>query len=631
MENENKSIKGTCEKIDETTYRINGNDIDFLDEGDVELIPIIRDIVVEKENIAIEDYNLSRSSYVLDEKEIPAANLIAEINKWLGSHYIRRKKLENGICYYETKYRKLSVEEELIPLVEDIINEEYRPIEEYKLQKKAYFVNNEAVLVNDIVLRIDDLLSWHDLKSLRVDGIHYRIKGEDFYLEEDDVQIIEELINDESELDRSKYEHKKCVYDTDGNECSIINLSLYIHILFVYEVDDDKVRAELKELCLKDKLDRAKKDFAEKVCSFEANLPILLRRLMGKSVVEYNGINTLPYYAKSVVARTHMSKEDRVIYLKRFLLECDDKVLDMIFEGSDKQIRLLRQKIESEDVEGVLRLIEKRKVKCRNNVPISDIVDEVVNNVKYTVYVPYLKIFYCFIQAFVTAYHEEYEQWKNSEKEGEAIVDLGNELCLERGDKNYIFYTYYYFCEGYLFDRFFHAINHNFIRPELMKSAIDKLQELGLSKYVQERYDEYRKLTGGGRDFCFFKQLDMMKVADELSIYYNVDKSTNEKNYFFTRMYLLKVIDEVIPTLKTRLDVSGFALLLWKSKYFNQSICDKNFSVFRDDITRIFELENLPDVKEEYTAGKGPVKKKARELRLHFQFLKPLVEETYLT
>ena len=265
---------------------------------------------------------------------------------------------------------------------------------------------------------------------MKVDGIHYRIKGEDFYLEDDDVQIIEELINDESELDRSKYEHKKCVYDTDGNECSIINLSLYIHILFVDEVDDDKVRAELKELCLKDKLDRAKKDFAEKVCSFEANLPTLLRRLMGKSVVEYNGINTLPYSAKSVVARTQMSKEDWVIYLKRLLLERGDNFLDMMFEGSDKQIRLLRQKIESEDVEGVLRLMEKRKVKCRNNVPISDIVDEVLNNVKYTVYVPYLKTFYCFIQAFVTAYHEEYEQWKNSEKEGEAIFDLSRILSL---------------------------------------------------------------------------------------------------------------------------------------------------------------------------------------------------------
>ena len=207
MEKENqatKVVRGMFEKINENDYKINGEEFSFSGEA-VELIPIIRDIVVQEENIVIEDYNLSRSSYILGEKEIPVANLITEINEWLGSRYIRRKKLENGICYYETMSGKLSVEEEFIPLVEDIINNKNRPIEEYKLQKEAYLINNEAVSVSDIVLKIKSLLSRYDLKYWKFDGGYYRIGGEDFYLKDDDVQIIEELINDKIESNWSKY------------------------------------------------------------------------------------------------------------------------------------------------------------------------------------------------------------------------------------------------------------------------------------------------------------------------------------------------------------------------------------------------------------------------------------------
>ncbi|MBD3592329.1 hypothetical protein [Bacteroides sp. GM023] len=632
MEKENKLIKGIFEKIDENYYKINGNRVYFEDEV-VELIPIIRDIVVQEENIAIEDYNLSRSSYILDKKEIPVANLITEINKWLGSRYIRRKKLENEICYYETMSGKLSVEEELIPLVEDIINNKNRPIEEYKLQKEAYLINNEAVSVSDIVLNIYDLLSRYDLKYWRDDEGHYNIGGEDFYLEDDDVQIIEELINDESELDRSKYEHKKCVYDTDGNECSIINLSLYIHILFVHEVDDDKVRAELKELCLKDKLDRAKKDFAEKVYCFMASLPLSIRRLLTKGEEEYHDLTArIKELDKDMDNNPCYEKLSPAIIteeLSSFL----ENPLEQFFEGTSEEMELLQQKFDSENEEDFNNFFCKElgegRLQLKDTRRILDDIE--IDTARVPLRGPD-KVEYYYLQAFVNVHHEEYEQWKDNVRESGILnSDTIIDFYLDTLSMNTIFSYWYCFFEGQIFDRFFHAINYGFIRPEVMKITINKLQELGLSKYVQERYDEYRKLTGGGRDFCFFKQLNMMKVADELSIYYNVDKSTNEKNYFFTRMYLLKVIDEVIPTLKTRLDVAGFALLLWGSKYFNQSICDKNFSVFRDDITRIFELENLPDVKEEYTAGKGPVKKKARELRRHFQFLKPLVEATYLT
>ena len=634
MENENEFKKGTFEKIDETTYKIKGNEITFSDESNMDLIPIMHDIVVQKENITIEDYNLSKPSYaIVGDNEVPVTELITEINKMLDSLFIRQKVLKNGICYYETKNGKLSVEEALIPLVEDIINRKIRPIKAYELQKEVYLINDEKVFVNDIVLKIYNFVCWFCLEPWRIDGIHYHIKGEDFYLDDDDVQIINELINDKSDLIWSKYRHKKCIYDINGTECFIINLILYIDFLLGDEVVDDKVSAELKGLCLRDKLEHDRIDFAEKVYCFGASLPPSIRRLLIKGEKEYNDLSTvrLKKIYKEIDNHPRCEELSFTVIIKGLLFFLENP-FEQFFEGTSEEMALLLQKFDSENEENFSifldnELKEKRLHPKNEKQTLDDILEEI--DIPYE---PLTKVYYCYLQAFVNVYNEAYEQWKDNVRErGILSADLFFNWYLDEPlTMNLNFLFWYYYFEGQIFDYFFYAINHGFIRPEVMKSTINKLHELGLSKYAQERYDEYRKLTGGGKDFCFFKQLDMMKVADELSRYYYVDKSINEKNYFFTRMYLLKVIDKVIPTLKTRLDVAGFALLLWKSKYFNQSICGDDFSVFRDDITRIFELENLPAVKEEYTAGKGPVKKKAIELRCHFQFLEPLVEERYL-
>ena len=70
------------EKINENDYKINGEEFSFSGKA-VELIPIVRDIVVQKENIAIENYNLSMPSYTIEKKEVPVADLITEIKFFL--------------------------------------------------------------------------------------------------------------------------------------------------------------------------------------------------------------------------------------------------------------------------------------------------------------------------------------------------------------------------------------------------------------------------------------------------------------------------------------------------------------------------------------------------------------------
>lgn len=633
MEKENKSIKGFFTKIDETTYKINGNDITFLDEGDMELIPIVRDIVVQEENIAIENYHLSRSSYTIEKKEVPVADLITEINNFLDSRRIRRKKLENGICYYETKNKKLSVEEELIPLVEDIIYERDRPIEEYELQKKAYLVNNKKLLVNDIVLRINDLLSWYDLKCWIVDGIHYRIEGEDFYLEEDDVQIIEELINDESELDRSKYEHKKCAYDIDRNECSIIVLGLYINFLLYSDIDG-KIKNELKELCLKNKLDRNKKDFAEKVYCFMLSLPFSIRRLLIKGEKEYNDLSTarIKELDKDMDNNPRWKELSFTTTIKNLLFFFENP-LEQYFEGTSEEMELLLQKLDSENEEDFHKFLDKELKEKRLHLKddertLDDVLESI--DIKLPPYEPLDEAFHYYLQAFVNVYNEEYEQWKDNVREKGIIdSDLIYDFCsgdLLSMNMNFLFWYYYF--EGQFFDRFFHTINYGFIRPEVMKSTIDKLQELGLSKYVQKRYDEYRKFTGGGKDFCFSK-LDLAEVAKALSPYYSKLPS-GRKNHAFTNYYLSDVINDVVPSLGSGLDVVAFALLLWESKPFKSTKDNEKFISFRDDIARIFQLDDIPNISS-YKAGNSRVKEKANKLMGQFECLESLLDGKTLT
>lgn len=630
MENENEFKKGTFEKIDETTYKINGNEIIFSDEGDMDLIPILRDIVVQKENITIEDYNLSKPSYILGKKEIPVVNLITEINNFLNSRRIRRKKLENGICYYETKNGKLSVEEELIPLVEDIINEKVRPIKAYGLQKEVYLINDEKASVNDIVLEICDFACWYCLEPWRIDGIHYKIGEEEFYLKDDDVQIINELINDESDSTWSKYEHKKCVYDINGNECSITYLTLYIIILLCGQIDDNKVMAELKELCLKDKLDRNKKDFMEKVSCFIFSLPKPILSLLDRILIPYYGINIYSKKLTSSAAPSSVIK-DWGLLVKGIYLRFDNSFIEELFEGSDEEIELLQQKIELEDAESLGRFIneeiEERRLKPKKRFNMDNLF-ELFTDKAVSSYEPLTKSYICFLQAFINVYHEEYEQWKDERTGEEIMFDLVNEYYLKKEGKTGVFYDYYNFAEGHVINRFFYAINTTSFGPEVIKSAIDKLHELGLFKYAQERYDEYRKLTGGGKDFCFAK-LDVKELSKKLSPYYS-NLPSDKKNHSFTDYYLFDIVNDVIPNLESGLDVAAFALLLWESKLFQSSKDNEKFTSFRDDIARIFQLDNIPNISK-YTAGKPKVKEKANKLMGQFECLERLLAGKPLT
>lgn len=509
MENENKLKKGTFEKISENLYKINGNEVPFTNEGDMDLIPIVRDIVEQGKDVVLENYNSGKSSYSITGENRPITKLITEITEFLDSLPIHRKTQKNGTCYYQIENTELAFEEELIPLVEDIINKRDVSISKYKFQKESYLINNKSVPVNDVIFEIRSMFAcW--LEAWKVDECHYNIKGEEFHIKDDDVEIINKLINGIDESNVPKYEQKKCVYDISGNECLITNLSSYIVFLLCDKPNfDDKVAAEIKEIYLKDKIDRNKREFAKKTHCFIGTLPKPIFIAIRKAEKEYNEDSILQL-TKNLKSNTdsrfqHITPENFVNALKQ-IMPFSDSFLELIFEEtSEGEMQLLRQKLESEITEEIYYFIgeeiKNQRLKVNNDISWDDICN-VINNNQYE---PISEFSLYFIQAVVIVYHEEYEEWKSkAEIEGTINLDFLSELYFKEGYRNEAFLFYYNFFEGKCFSQLFHAMNYGFIKPEVMKKyVIDRLQELELAEYVQKRYDEYRKVTGGGKDFCF--------------------------------------------------------------------------------------------------------------------------------
>ena len=311
-----------------------------------------------------------------------------------------------------------------------------------------------------------------------------------------------------------KYEQKKCVYDISGNECLITNLSSYLVFLLYDKPNfDDKVAAEIKEIYLKDKIDLNKKELAKKAHCFISTLPKPIFIAIRKAEKEYNE-DSIFQLRKDLKSDTnsrfqHIAPKDFVDIQKQ-MMSYYDGFLELIFEEIDEEeARLLHQKLESEDIENIYTFIgeeiKNQRLKVRNGINLEDMYDALINNTQSPQYEPISEFCLYFIQAVVTVYHEEYEEWKNkAEVEGIINLDLTSEFYFREGYKNEVFLFYYAFFEGQFFNQLFHAMNYGFIKPEVMKKyIIDRLQELELAEYVQKRYDESRKVTGGGKDFCF--------------------------------------------------------------------------------------------------------------------------------
>lgn len=189
--------------------------------------------------------------------------------------------------------------------------------------------------------------------------------------------------------------------------------------------------------------------------------------------------------------------------------------------------------------------------------------------------------------------------------------------------KEYIFHIYYTITKGY-FEWFFEVMNSDKLILGDYQNVFYELKKRGLSYYVQNRYNEYKQITGKGKNLQFIPQLDILEVRNAIITFLNKEKVGEYELEAFTNAYLPLIIKEVVPKLdisNNSLTVVGFTLVLWKSKYFDHYYFNENFSAFRDEIIRIFQF----NCSTKYTEGNTKVVEAAKKIWKYNPILKVII------
>ena len=159
-----------------------------------------------------------------------------------------------------------------------------------------------------------------------------------------------------------------------------------------------------------------------------------------------------------------------------------------------------------------------------------------------------------------------------------------------------------------------------------------KLEEKNLSYYIQQVYDEYRKVTGKGRNLQFYKRIDIDEIHKALEKYYTRLKDGRVDQSFYR--YLPRIIDEVIPNLKTGAEVNAFIRILWRDnlhfdKYRKKSEDNRHYPAFRDDLVSLFHLNHIPSINT-YSVEKVPVPDRSKDLWNRYEVFQQMIEQKQL-
>lgn len=471
MENENKFKKGTFEKIDEDNYKVNGNFIKFSEK---ELIPIVRDIVECREIVAIEKYNLSKTTYPIGEKDVPVSELITEIPIFLNSLLIRRKTLKNGICYYEIEDKVLSVEHELALLVENIMDGVHVNIADYKLKKESYLINNTVIPLAELASTIR-VISPIKLNDSKVGDHLYNIDDQIIYIEDELVPIIEDIFN-----------YKELV---TGIEKEIYQFRF---LKFVLNLPDSIKRTFSKQQmkCNEFNIYKIEEAFSElpddaKIEQFVNFIKVVFKLTSVNQALNLFYPDCFSFSDKELINNEYNNKHIDS-FVDWFICQYDsmiEKWYKKNFNGST----ISYQKYVTDRLKGNCILVQQldEYLSVLNSADPSSFV-------KYPVTV-------------VRHFENEYRDWEeNIFNKGEFSLDYITSLDYQ-WTKEAFFIHYHNYCQNNFLYIFFSMLNENSLTGAEYKYIIEKLKDIGLDEFVQKEYDEYRKVTGGGKDFCFYE------------------------------------------------------------------------------------------------------------------------------
>lgn len=236
------------------------------------------------------------------------------------------------------------------------------------------------------------------------------------------------------------------------------------------------------------------------------------------------------------------------------------------------------------------------------------------------------------LEIFFALFGFNYEEWKVKFKENNCLPPLPRTENLAYDfSKDSYYYSIFIYTEIY-FECFFRMMNSDKITENDCLYVYSKLEERGLSYYIQQIYDEYRKVTGKGRDLQFYKRIDVDEIHKALEKYYTRLKDGRVDQSFYR--YLPRIIDEVIPNLKTGAEVNAFIRILWRDnlhfdKYRKKSEDNRYYPAFRDELVNIFHLNHIPSINT-YSVEKVPVPDRSRDLWHRYEVFQQMIEQKQL-
>lgn len=236
------------------------------------------------------------------------------------------------------------------------------------------------------------------------------------------------------------------------------------------------------------------------------------------------------------------------------------------------------------------------------------------------------------LEIFCELFGEEYEKWKLKFRENNCLPPMPKteDLTLDYSKDIYYYQLYDLFEKN--FECFFRMMNSEKITEDDCLYVYSQLKERELSYYIQQRYDEYRKNTGKGRELQFYKRPDVEEAHKALMKYYN-RLEDNRVNIGFER-YLPIIIDEVVPNLKDGVSVNAFVRILWRdnfhfSKDRKKSEDPYNYPAFRKDIVDIFHLNHISAITS-YTANKENVVSRSKDLWNTYEVFQLMIDKKQL-
>lgn len=236
------------------------------------------------------------------------------------------------------------------------------------------------------------------------------------------------------------------------------------------------------------------------------------------------------------------------------------------------------------------------------------------------------------LEFFFVMFGDGYDEWKVKFEENYCLPPIPRtENPAYDFSKDFYYYNIYIYSDIY-FECFFRMMNSDKITENDCRYIYSKLEEKKLSYYIQQVYDEYRKVTGKGRNLQFYKRIDIDEIHKALEKYYTRLKDGRVDQSFYR--YLPRIIDEVIPNLKTGAEVNAFIRILWRDnlhfdKYRKKSEDNRHYPAFRDDLVSLFHLNHIPSINT-YSVEKVPVPDRSKDLWNRYEVFQQMIEQKQL-